>query len=50
MHPWVGMGETSAYIILVRKHLGDIGCDDGGWPELAANHIQWQTLAETISF
>jgi hypothetical protein len=28
------MGETSAYIILVRKHLGDIGCDDGGWPEL----------------
>jgi hypothetical protein len=23
VHPWVGMGETSAYIILVRRHLGN---------------------------
>jgi len=50
VHPWVEMGETSAYIILMMKHLGDIGCDNGGWPELTEDRIQWQTLAETISF
>jgi hypothetical protein len=30
MHPWVGMGETNVYRILVRKHLGDIDYDDDG--------------------